>query len=408
MEVSATGATTVKGRAIPASDKVETVTGRFVIGDEAVDVPIAPRRSEQRRGQGEIDVRHIFLGMLAVFLVAGGVFGSEVMRVKRESATNAERRIAAMAAPIAIEKKEPVRKVDVEADRAKFEPQVVDALAAIEKGQEGKARKAYDRITLGTPVALVGLDKLHEQLELARTARITIEGALGTGDCRTANDQVLMLRDKVSKKLSETYHERLNKCRKEGPVAQTPSPLTAPLGTLSGRMAIAPVAPAAKSAPAPVAAAPAKVAPAAVAAAPAKVAPAAPAVQSVVARPAAPAQRAAAPVAKAAAPKHAEPKREEARRTESHTAPAKRPAPAAARAATPARRAETTRTARPRAAAAPTHRPAAPARAAAPARPPAAAPARPAAPAAKPAAKPATKAAPAGRGPGPVRPPKDL
>jgi serine/threonine protein kinase len=289
MDVVGTGATTVRGRVIPASDKVEAVTGRFVIGDEAVDVPIAPRRSEQRRGQGEIGFKHIALGMLAVFLVAGGVFGSEMMRVKRESTLSAERRIAAAAAPASIEKKEPVRVVDEVADRAKFEPQVLEALAALDKGQENKARRAMDRITLATPVALAGLDKLREQLDKARVARVAIDTALGAGDCRAANDQVLMLRDKVSKKLSESYHERLNTCRKVGAVPQAAAAPTA------GN------APAAQTAAAP-------------AAVPSKPAPV---VQSAAARPTAPAAR---PVASAAKP----------------AAPAARPATAPARAAAPA------------------------------------------------------------------------
>ena len=359
MDVVGTGATTVRGRAIPASDKVEAVTGRFVIGDEAVDVPIAPRRSEQRRGQGEIGFKHIMLGMLAVFLVAGGVFGSEMMRVKRESTLNAERRVAAAAAPASIEKKEPVRIVDEVADRAKFEPQVLEALVALDKGQENKARRAMDRITLATPVALAGLDKLREQLDKARVARVAIDTALGVGDCRAANDQVIMLRDKVSKKLSESYHERLNLCRKVGAVPQTAAaPGTAP----------AQAAAAGKAASAPAAAKPA------------------PVVQSAAARPAAPAVRPVAPAAKPAA---------------RPAAPAARPA-APARAAAPAPKA--TAPARPAAKPAETRR-AAPA----PAHHPAAAP-RAAAPAPKPAAKPAAKPAPAAAAPraGTVRPPKEL
>lgn len=373
MDVVGTGATTVRGRAIPASDKVEAVTGRFVIGDEAVDVPIAPRRSEQRRGQGEIGFKHIALGMLAVFLVAGGVFGSEMMRVKRESTLSAERRVAAAAAPASIEKKEPVRIVDEVADRAKYEPQVLEALAALDKGQENKARRAMDRITLATPVALAGLDKLREQLDKARVARVAIDTALGAGDCRAANDQVLMLRDKVSKKLSESYHERLNVCRKVGAVPQTAAaPGTAP--------AQAAAAAKAASAPAP-------------AAAPAK---SAPVVQSAAARPAAPAVRPAAPAAKPAAPA-ARP-----------AAPARAAAPApkaTAPARSAAKQAETRRAAP---ATAPARRSAA---APAPAHRPAAAPSRAATPAAKPAAKPASKPAPAAaapRGAGSVRPPREL
>jgi serine/threonine-protein kinase len=362
MDVAGTGATTVRGRAIPASDKVEAVTGRFVIGDEAVDVPIAPRRSEQRRGQGEIGFKHIAIGMLAVFLVAGGVFGSEMMRVKRESTLNAERRVAASAAPASIEKKEPVRVVDEVADRAKFEPQVLEALAALDKGQENKARRAMDRITLATPVALVGLDKLREQLDKARVARVAIDTALGVGDCRAANDQVLMLRDKVSKKLSESYHERLNLCRKVGAVPQAAAAPTAG------------IAPAAKTAAAP-------------AAVPAKPAPV---VQSAAARPTAPAARPAAPAAKPAAPaaRPAAPARAAA------------PAPKATAPARPAAKPAETRRSAP--AAAPAHRAAPPARAAAPAAAPAAKPA------AKPATKPAAKPAPAAPAPGTVRPPKEL
>jgi hypothetical protein len=371
MDVVGTGATTVRGRAVPASDKVEAVTGRFVIGDEAVDVPIAPRRSEQRRGQGEIGFKHIAIGMLAVFLVAGGVFGSEMMRVKRESTLNAERRVAAAAAPASIEKKEPVRIVDEVADRAKYEPQVLEALAALDKGQENKARRAMDRITLATPVALAGLDKLREQLDKARVARVAIDTALGVGDCRAANDQVIMLRDKVSKKLSESYHERLNLCRKVGAVPQTAAaPGTAP----------AQAAAAAKAASAP-------------AAAPVKPAPV---VQSAAARPAAPAVRPAAPAAKPAAPaaRPAAPARAAA------------PAPKATAPARPAAKQAETRRAAP--ATAPARRPAA---APAPAHRPAAAPSRAAAPAAKPATKPAAKPAPAAaapRGAGSVKPPREL
>ena len=371
MDVVGTGATTVRGRAVPASDKVEAVTGRFVIGDEAVDVPIAPRRSEQRRGQGEIGFKHIAIGMLAVFLVAGGVFGSEMMRVKRESTLNAERRVAAAAAPASIEKKEPVRIVDEVADRAKYEPQVLEALVALDKGQENKARRAMDRITLATPVALAGLDKLREQLDKARVARVAIDTALGVGDCRAANDQVIMLRDKVSKKLSESYHERLNLCRKVGAVPQTASaPGTAP--------ALAAAAAKAASAPA---------------AAPAKPAPV---VQSAAARPAAPAVRPAAPAAKPAAPaaRPAAPARAAA------------PAPKATAPARPAAKPAETRRAAP--ATAPARRPAA---APAPAHRPAAAPSRAAAPAAKPATKPAAKPAPAvaaPRGAGSVKPPREL
>jgi hypothetical protein len=252
--------------------------------------------------------------------------------------------------------------VDEVADRAKFEPQVLEALAALDKGQENKARRAMDRITLATPVALVGLDKLREQLDKARVARVAIDTALGVGDCRAANDQVLMLRDKVSKKLSESYHERLNLCRKVGAVPQAAAASTAV------------TAPAAKTAAAP-------------AAVPAKPAPV---VQSAAARPTAPAARPAAPAAKPAAPaaRPAAPARAAA------------PAPKATAPARPAAKPAETRRSAP--AAAPAHRAAPPARAAAPAAAPAAKPA------AKPATKPAAKPAPAAPAPGTVRPPKEL
>ena len=377
LDVSATGATTVKGRAVPQSDRVETATGRFIIGDEAVEVPIAPRRSEQRRGQGEIGVKHLFVGMMAVLLVAGGVLSSELMRSSREGERNAAARAAAAAAPIAMEKKAPVKKVDEVADRAKYEPQVVEALAQLEKGNENRARKQYEAITLATPVALAGLGRLHEQLEMARVAGVAIGTALAEGNCRAADEQVLVIRDKVSKKLSEKYHERLNKCRKEGAVPQDATAQAAPLKpppVAAPAPVVAPVVPAKATQP--------------------------PVVQSAAARPA--------PVAPSASPRSAAPKVAAApaprpAASKAAAAPAHRSEPArrAPAAAAPAHRAEPARRS---AAAAPAHR-AEPARRAAPARQAAPAPR----PAPKPVAKPTPKAAtPASRGPGPVRPPKDI